>query len=91
MLTSLLEADINEYEQECEEYDRQLAFEMLHPRFTAVKSFFLYTLRGWFHKTFTCRLFGCAIELTGHATPDYGYEDWWCKRGCGEGGRHVYY
>ena len=91
MITTLLEADTEQYDQEMKEYDREMLFAFLHPKLYKMKIFLAQQAISWFHKNFTCRLFGCKIDVESHATPDYGYEDWWCKRGCGAGDRIHFY
>ena len=88
---SLLNADVEQYEREMKEYDREMSFAFLHPKMHKAKIFLLVKAVSWFQRNFTCRLFGCKIEMESHVTPDYGYEDWWCKRGCGAGDRIYYY
>jgi len=91
MITTLLDADLEESDRENEAHYQDMRFMMAHPKIWQVKTLFLVDLPSFFHRNITCKLFDHDIQMDGWFGPDSGGEDWWCKRGCGFGGRHIYY
>lgn len=93
MITTLLDADTNEWIEDCKRQDRFMDHRRSYPRFFRIwdnLKFKFDTNLIWIVNHTICRMFGCDIRTEDWFGPDSGGMTWWCNR-CGQGGRHIFY
>lgn len=90
MITTLLNADYEQYYSDMEEVAAGIEFAFAHPYIARIWSFFRYEISGYVSSLY-CKYAGHDIEDAGsYATPESGADHLRCKR-CGESWYHQYY
>lgn len=93
MITTLIDADEQEWVRDNQNWDSFISHRRVFPRFFKVWDVIVDKKNILWSKLMfntLCKIKGCDIQMNGWFGPDSGGEDWWCNR-CGRGGRHIYY
>ena len=90
---SLLNADVQEYQQEMFEQAEWEHFCLHHPYLKLIleqKRRIWYNIRIYINRRFICRVLGHDVQSCTFFTECEGVERWWCNRCNAKGTNHLY-